>query len=54
MNVLKAKKVIEWREKNGGFINRDQLKEVKGLGPKTYEQCAGFVRIMPGSRPDEK
>ena len=35
-----------WREENGAFVNREQLKEVKGIGSKTYEQCVGFVRIM--------
>uniref|UniRef100_A0A7M4FA87 S1 RNA-binding domain-containing protein 1 n=1 Tax=Crocodylus porosus TaxID=8502 RepID=A0A7M4FA87_CROPO len=40
-----AKNIIEWREKNGPFINREQLKEVKGLGPKTFQQCAGFIRF---------
>ena len=41
----KAKAILTWREENGPFINREQLKEVKGIGLKTYEQCVGFVRI---------
>ncbi|KAJ7427689.1 S1 RNA-binding domain-containing protein 1 [Willisornis vidua] len=45
LNVTRAKNIIEWREKNGPFINREQLKEVKGLGPKTFQQCAGFIRF---------
>nr|XP_034370521.1 S1 RNA-binding domain-containing protein 1 isoform X2 [Arvicanthis niloticus] len=45
LNANRAKNIIEWREKNGPFINREQLKKVKGLGPKSYQQCAGFVRI---------
>ncbi|XP_020656192.3 S1 RNA-binding domain-containing protein 1 [Pogona vitticeps] len=45
LNANRAKNVIEWREKNGPFINREQLKDVKGLGPKSYQQCAGFIRI---------
>ncbi|XP_032912609.1 S1 RNA-binding domain-containing protein 1 [Catharus ustulatus] len=45
LNVNRAKNIIEWREKNGPFINREQLKEVKGLGPKTFQQCAGFIRF---------
>ncbi|XP_040286259.1 S1 RNA-binding domain-containing protein 1 isoform X1 [Bufo bufo] len=45
LNSVRAKNVIEWREKNGPFINREQLKCVKGLGPKTFQQCAGFIRI---------
>ncbi|XP_059841721.1 S1 RNA-binding domain-containing protein 1 isoform X2 [Hypanus sabinus] len=47
LNASKAKSIIEWREKNGPFINREQLKDVKGLGPKTFQQCAGFIRINP-------
>ncbi|XP_036079924.1 S1 RNA-binding domain-containing protein 1 isoform X3 [Rousettus aegyptiacus] len=45
LNANRAKNVIEWREKNGPFINREQLKKVKGLGPKSFQQCAGFIRI---------
>lgn len=45
LNANRAKNIIEWREKNGPFINREQLKKVKGLGPKSFQQCAGFVRI---------
>ncbi|XP_048078484.1 S1 RNA-binding domain-containing protein 1 isoform X1 [Ursus arctos] len=45
LNANRAKNIIEWREKNGPFINREQLKKVKGLGPKSFQQCAGFIRI---------
>uniref|UniRef100_A0A8D0DZ62 S1 RNA-binding domain-containing protein 1 n=1 Tax=Salvator merianae TaxID=96440 RepID=A0A8D0DZ62_SALMN len=45
LNANRAKNIIEWREKNGPFVNREQLKEVKGLGPKSFQQCAGFIRI---------
>ncbi|KAM6221141.1 S1 RNA-binding domain-containing protein 1 [Rhynchocyon petersi] len=45
LNANRAKSIIEWREKNGPFINREQLKKVKGLGPKSFQQCAGFIRI---------
>ncbi|XP_050002027.1 S1 RNA-binding domain-containing protein 1 [Alexandromys fortis] len=45
LNANRAKNIIEWREKNGPFINREQLKNVKGLGPKSFQQCAGFIRI---------
>ncbi|KAM4021522.1 LOW QUALITY PROTEIN: S1 RNA-binding domain-containing protein 1-like [Anomaloglossus baeobatrachus] len=45
LNSVRAKNVIEWREKNGPFITREQLKCVKGLGPKTFQQCAGFIRV---------
>ncbi|RMX59849.1 hypothetical protein pdam_00020341 [Pocillopora damicornis] len=46
LNEKKAKAILAWREENGAFVNREQLKEVKGIGSKTYEQCVGFVRIM--------
>ncbi|XP_076464410.1 S1 RNA-binding domain-containing protein 1-like [Babylonia areolata] len=46
LNVTKANKVIEWRTQNGKFTNRSQLLKVKGLGEKSYEQCAGFVRVI--------
>ncbi|XP_075451917.1 S1 RNA-binding domain-containing protein 1 isoform X2 [Ascaphus truei] len=45
LNAARAKNVIEWREKNGPFINRQQIKSIKGLGPKSFQQCAGFIRI---------
>ncbi|XP_072491811.1 S1 RNA-binding domain-containing protein 1 isoform X2 [Notamacropus eugenii] len=45
LNAGRAKNIIEWREKNGPFINREQLKNVKGLGPKSFQQCAGFIRF---------
>ena len=41
----KAKAVIEYRNENGNFINRFHLKNVKGIGEKTFQQCAGFLRI---------
>uniref|UniRef100_A0A665X2H9 S1 RNA binding domain 1 n=1 Tax=Echeneis naucrates TaxID=173247 RepID=A0A665X2H9_ECHNA len=47
LNVGRARKIAEWREQNGPFMNREQLKLVKGMGPKTYQQCAGFIRINP-------
>lgn len=39
--------IIEWRAKNGPFRNREQLLNVKSIGSKTFEQCAGFIRILP-------
>ncbi|XP_055972199.1 S1 RNA-binding domain-containing protein 1 [Sorex fumeus] len=45
LNANRAKNIIEWREKNGPFINRELLKKVKGLGPKSFQQCAGFIRV---------
>ncbi|KAG7512305.1 hypothetical protein JOB18_026091 [Solea senegalensis] len=47
LNVGRARNITEWREQNGPFSNREQLKLVKGMGPKTYQQCAGFIRINP-------
>jgi uncharacterized protein len=43
-----AKNIVEWREQNGSFKNRGELKKVAKLGPKTFEQCAGFLRIPDG------
>lgn len=43
-----AKNVVEYREQNGKFRNRNEIKKVKKLGDKTYEQCAGFLRITDG------
>ncbi|GAB1598289.1 S1 RNA-binding domain-containing protein 1-like [Argonauta hians] len=45
INSSQAKNIVEWREKQGNFCNREQLQLVKGVGDKTYNQCAGFVRI---------
>ena len=50
LNEKRAKAIVTWREENGAFVNREQLKEVKGIGVKSYEQCVGFVRIMNTSR----
>uniref|UniRef100_H3CPT9 S1 RNA binding domain 1 n=1 Tax=Tetraodon nigroviridis TaxID=99883 RepID=H3CPT9_TETNG len=50
LNAGRARSIAEWREQNGPFINREQLKLVKGMGPKTYQQCAGFIRINPQTR----
>jgi protein Tex len=46
-----AKAVVRWREANGAFKNRRQLLDVTGLGPKTFEQSAGFLRIRGGDNP---
>ncbi|EOD00399.1 Tex family protein [Caldisalinibacter kiritimatiensis] len=43
-----AKNIVAYREENGKFTNRNQLKEVKRLGDKSFEQCAGFLRIRDG------
>ena len=46
-----AKNIVAYREANGSFTNRKQLLKVPKLGPKAYEQCAGFARIMDGEDP---
>ena len=46
-----AKNIVNWREENGRFSERSQLLKVKGLGPRAYEQCAGFLRIRDGVNP---
>ncbi|QKD43637.1 RNA-binding transcriptional accessory protein [Alicycliphilus denitrificans] len=46
-----AKAVVRWREQHGAFRNRKQLMEVGGLGAKTFEQAAGFLRIRGGDNP---
>ncbi|NCN70545.1 MAG: RNA-binding transcriptional accessory protein, partial [Betaproteobacteria bacterium] len=46
-----AKAVVRWREANGAFASRQELLKVTGLGPKAFEQCAGFLRIRGGSNP---
>ena len=46
-----AKNIVAYREANGRFDNRKQLLKVPKLGPKAYEQCAGFLRISDGSQP---
>jgi protein Tex len=46
-----AKAVVQWREANGAFRSRQQLLQVSGLGPKTFEQSAGFLRIRGGENP---
>lgn len=46
-----AKNIVAYREENGRFTDRKQLLKVAKLGPKAYEQCAGFMRITGGSNP---
>jgi len=46
-----AKKIVTHRENNGNFVSRAQLLKVSGLGPKTYEQAAGFLRVRTSSNP---
>ncbi len=46
-----AKNIVSYREENGRFLTRAQLLKVAKLGPKAYEQCAGFMRISGGKNP---
>lgn len=46
-----AKNIVAYREENGAFRNRKQLLKVAKLGPKAFEQCAGFMRISGGENP---
>jgi uncharacterized protein len=46
-----AASIVRWRDANGAFKNRKQLMEVAGLGAKTFEQAAGFLRIRGGDNP---
>ena len=45
-----AKNIVAYREEQGGFASRTELKKVKGLGPKAFTQCAGFLRIPGGKK----
>lgn len=51
INKTIAKNIVAYREENGRFKNRRQLLKVPKLGPKAYEQCAGFMRILDGDNP---
>ena len=51
INKTIAKNIVAYREENGQFKNRRQLLKVPKLGPKAYEQCAGFMRIPGGENP---
>ncbi|XP_006572266.1 S1 RNA-binding domain-containing protein 1 isoform X2 [Apis mellifera] len=47
LNVSRANNILEWRSEFGPFKNRQQLMDVKGIGSKVFEQCIGFIRILP-------
>jgi len=51
LSATVAKSVVRWREANGAFKSRRQLLDVSGLGAKTFEQAAGFLRIRGGDNP---
>jgi protein Tex len=51
LNQLTARRVVEYRKEKGPFTDRDQLKEVEGVGPVTFTQAAGFLKIRNDSHP---
>jgi uncharacterized protein len=51
LNQTIANNIVDYRNKNGRFTKRDILKKVPRLGPKAFEQCAGFLRIRAGENP---
>lgn len=51
INGTLAKKIVAWRESNGKITGRDQLLKVPGMGPKSFEQCAGFLKIPESTDP---
>ena len=51
MTKTMAKNLVSYRDENGAFKNRDEIKKVKGIGPKAYTQSAGFLRIRNGENP---
>ncbi|GAB7387813.1 Tex family protein [Bacillaceae bacterium] len=54
LNKQVAQNIIKWREEKGRFTNRTQLLDVPRMGPKTYEQSIGFLRILDGDNPLDK
>ena len=51
LSATLARNIVEYRAKNGAFTSRDELKKVSLMGPKTFEQCAGFLRIAEAANP---
>ncbi|MGJ5871465.1 RNA-binding transcriptional accessory protein [Serratia sp. OLHL2] len=51
LTCMMAQNIVNWRDENGRFSNREQLLKVSRLGPKAFEQCAGFLRINHGDNP---
>ena len=51
INSSLAKKIVAYRDANGKITSREELKKVSGLGPKAYEQCAGFLKIPESQNP---
>ncbi|WP_249261640.1 Tex family protein, partial [Vibrio cholerae] len=51
LSAALAQNIVDYRDENGRFESRSALKKVPRLGPKAFEQCAGFLRIMDGKNP---
>lgn len=51
INTSTAKKIVAYRDANGKIMSREELKKVPGVGPKAFEQCAGFLKIAESSDP---
>lgn len=51
LNATTAQNIVDYRQENGNITSRSQIKKVKKLGPKAFEQCAGFLRVENGKEP---
>jgi uncharacterized protein len=51
LSTALAAKIVAWRDENGVFKSREDLRKISGLGPKAFEQCAGFLRIRDAANP---
>jgi uncharacterized protein len=51
INATLSRKIVQFREKSGKILSRDHLLKVPGMGPKTFEQCAGFLKIPESPNP---
>lgn len=51
LNQLIARRIVQWREENGRFHSREQLKEIPGIGDSTFTQAAGFLKVRGGAEP---
>ena len=51
LNATVCKNIVKYREENGAFNSRSELKKVPKLGPKAFEQCAGFLRVAESKNP---
>mgnify|MGYP000087685129 CR=1 FL=1 len=51
LSASNARSIVSHRDEHGAFADRESIRKVSGIGPKTFEQCAGFLRILGGSNP---